>query len=193
MILGAAGALLAFAQVRRVERAVAPDVGAIAMGLLRMPIRERPAELLKRTAPGSFAHTLAIEIVGSAGEAGIVTAVNEALDTLEWELTEWKKWPAAAARIVAWATVLDASVAFIEHPRADVALVAILAIGGASTVACISAMRRAEASAAERRKAADRLVTALLGRPAPENAAAARPPGARAPGRLQKKLRAPRA
>lgn len=156
---------LAWGHVLRVERAASGELRSIAAAIRKAPTEERVRELAKRAPRGGFEQDLAGALLSAEreGEGARVAAVNEALSDVERALTERQKWPAAAARIAAWGTMLVGVASFLEGARA--AIVAIAGIGGASAIACLGASRRAERAARERREAVDALITALLGRP----------------------------
>jgi Flp pilus assembly protein TadB len=130
-----------------------------------MPAGDRVEELARRARAGSFEHRLAGDLMEAADEGARVAAVNDALADIEQALAEGERWPASAARIAAWGTMLIGVVAFLA--QVGTSILAIAGIGGASTIASLGAMRWASQAARDRREAIDALVIALLGRPAP--------------------------
>jgi hypothetical protein len=164
LVIGAACVALAWGHVVRVEGAASGELRSIAAAIRKAPAEDRVRELAKRAPRGGFEEQLAGALLSAEGEGerARVAAVNEALSEVERALSERQKWPAAAARIAAWGSMLVGVASFLEGARAPI--VAIAGIGGASVIACLGASRRAERAARDRREAVDALITALLGR-----------------------------
>lgn len=173
LLVAAACFALAWSHVRRVEGAVSSDLRAVAAAVRRAPEGQRVLELSRSAPAWSFEASLATQLSCARTEEARVAAINEALAEVDISLTERARWPSSAVKIVLWGTMLISISAFLSRSVASSApgtttsapILAIVVIGGASAIACLSAGRRADRAARDRREAADALVTALVGRP----------------------------
>ena len=163
VIVGGGSAVLAWSQVRRTASLVKGDPSALARALLRVPAADRVGELLRRTEPGTWAHDLAEEVLGTPDDAGKVAAVNHALAEMERSLTEGADWPRSAVRISLLGALLVAFAAFLADSSQVRWSPVILAIGGVAALSCVEAGKSARRSEAKQRRAVDELVAAVFG------------------------------
>lgn len=161
-VVSALSALLAWAQVRRVSTITSLDAASVARSLRRLPDDQRAPELARRSAAGSWEHSLATELVDAPGNGARIAAVNDAVAQIQLRLEERAGWPSAALRIAALSALLLAVIAIVVH-RAD-AVLPVLAIGGAGVVVALDAKRRAQRGAKAQREAIDALVAAVAGK-----------------------------
>jgi hypothetical protein len=162
ILLNLACAALAWAQVRRVERATSGQTGALAASLKRAPIDDRAGELARRASPDSWERRLASQWPAAGDPSSRVALVNEALADVEHALDAGRAWPAAAVRIASFGTVLLAAAALLSSaPRWALAIVA---TGGVGAIFAGLAGKRAESAARAKRAAVDELIEALVGR-----------------------------
>ena len=167
LISGAGAAALGWSQARRAAGPVSgEELAALARALHRLPEADRVAELHRRTPPGSWEHDLAAEVLAADGEAAKLAAVNLALAEAEHEIGEGAGWPRTALRIALLGAALLAILALaaylLDRGSTEWPL-SILAVGGASALACSEAGRSAKRNAAVRRRAIDELVQAVFG------------------------------
>jgi Flp pilus assembly protein TadB len=134
----------------------------VARSLLRLPDDQRAPELARRSAAGSWEHSLATELVAAAGDQARIAAVNDAVAQLELRLEERAGWPSAALRIAALSALLLAVIAYLIH-RPD-AVLPVLAVGGVGALVSLDAKKRAQRGAKAQREAIDALVAAVAGK-----------------------------
>lgn len=169
LVIAAACAALAWAQLRRVLRSASPDIRALATTLKRLPPHARVEELARRAEAGSFEHRLAQNLLEEAraddkshAEKARIAAVNDALADIDHTLSAGAAWPGVAVRVCARSSLLLAVIAFVVERSAS-SILPLLLIGGAGSFACIALGRRSQREARERRAAIDALVSVLLG------------------------------
>lgn len=170
--------VLAGRRAQRIDRVSVPSLRDIVRELRKLPVEERPAELLRRAGEGTWERRLAQDVLDAPAGAARVAAANEVLFDLEHEIDVGKVWPAVAVRLAVAGTGLLGLGAYLLHGGA-LALAGALLIGFAGAGFSYFAGERGRERASARREAFDALVSALL----PEEAAASRAQRARRRGR----------
>jgi hypothetical protein len=176
IVLGVAASALAWSHARRVERALGPDLEALALSLKRTPAPDRLRTLLQRAEPGSFEHTLATEALAEDNADARIAATNALLSEIDHELARGARWPATGLRIALFGAALSAFLAFIAEPTALRVPLAATAVGGVAMLACAQAGRSAESARARQRRAVDALIAAAFSLPPDGSGALAEPP-----------------
>jgi microcompartment protein CcmK/EutM len=162
LAIAAACVALAGAHLRRVLRAASPDVRTLALVVKRFPREERLAELARRARPDTWEHRLAQSLLETSSKQARVAAANEALADIEITLSAGSTWAGTAMRLCARSMLCLAIVAALVERSAG-SVFAVLAVGGAGTLACLAIGYRARSEVRERREAIDALVSAVLG------------------------------
>jgi len=162
-------AVLSGRRARRIDQMSVPSLRDLVRDLRKLPVAERPAELLRRATDATWEHRLASEVLDAAAGPACVAAANEVLLDLDHEIDLGKSWSTAAVRIAIAGTGLLGLAAFLVHGGA-IALAGALLIGFAGAVASYWAGERGKDRAVARREAFDALVAAIL----PEEASASR-------------------
>jgi hypothetical protein len=164
---------LAYGHVRAVCAVTHGDTPALAKALGRLPAQDRVPALLERTAPGSWEHALAAEVLAAPDADARVGAVNLALADAEHALGRTAQWPRAAWRLCA-VTGLILAVPAYRADRADLRWpIAILVTGGVAMLGCAELGRSGARHAERQRRAIDALVAAALAIPEGRGASAA--------------------
>ena len=159
--LSAGGVAAAAVQLRRVARAGAPELRALAADVRRLPRDERAAALQRSARPGGVAARLAAEVPwGSDAE---VAAANDLLGELDAEVRAGEAWPRTATRALLLGALLVGALGLSLRLRA-VALAPALGVGLLGSLACYLLGRRAARHAESLRRALDDVV-GLLAQP----------------------------
>lgn len=161
-------------RARRIDEMSVPSLRDLVRELRKLPVEERPSELLRRATEGTWEHRLATEVTEAAVGQARVAAANDVLFDLDHEIDVGKTWSTAGVRIAIAGTGLLGLGAYLVK-GGPVALAGALLIGFAGAIASFWAGERGKERASARREAFDALVSALL----PEEAAAARTQRAR--------------
>lgn len=162
VVVGAGCAALGWAHARAVARVTSTDMGALVIALKRLPQDERLPALSRRAKPGSFEHRVASEALAETDDRAKIAAVNDLLAEVEHALEARAGWPSAGIRIALFSAMLLGVIAYVAVHELRWALT-IVAIGGASALACVEANRAAQRGAASQRRAIDDLVLAAMG------------------------------
>ena len=160
-LVGAGSAALAWAQARRAAKPPASDRVKLANRIKALPREQRLQALAAESAPGTWEHELAREVLAAPGPRQ-PAAVNLALSEIDHVLTEGDGWPGAGVRIALLSGALLGFVAYLAGAPVGSA-VGDLAIGGVSALLCFEAGRTAKRSVQGQRAAVDRLVNAVFG------------------------------
>ncbi len=166
--------LLASRRARRIDEMSVPSLRDLVRELRKLPVEERPADLLRQAADGTWEHRLAREVGDAPAGPARVAAANDVLFDLDHEIDVGKTWATAGVRIAVAGTGVIGLAAYLLH-GGPIALAGALLIGFVGGVASFTAGERGKERAASRREAFDALVSAML----PEEAAAARTQRAR--------------
>lgn len=166
--------LLAGRRGRRIDEMSVPSLRDLVRELRKLPVEDRPGELLRIAAAGTWEHRLASEILDAPPGAARVAAANDVLFELDHEIDVGKSWATAGVRIAVAGTGVIGLAAYLLH-GGPIGLAGALLIGFVGAVISFTAGERGKERAASRREAFDALVSALL----PEDAAAARSQRAR--------------
>jgi len=182
LLLAVACVALAWSHVRGVLAVTRADAAALAIALKRVSAGKRLAALLERTAPGSWEHDLAQDVLAAPDEDARVRAANVALADLDHDLLRAAGWPRAALRIGLLGHALLALAAYLADRTRAPQIAAILVVGALTALACVEARRSGERAAVRQRRAVDALLGAVFseGSPGPRPA-----PGARVGGEQQ--------
>jgi hypothetical protein len=161
-LLALACAALAWTHPRRVLAATGADAAALGQALRRLPVADRLRGLLERTAPGSWEHELAADALAAPDGHARVLAANVALADMEHALRRSAGWPRAGLRIGLLGHALLALSVYLADPVQPRWAAAILAVGGATALACVEARRSGEREAVRQRRAIDALLGVAL-------------------------------
>lgn len=173
-VLAIGCSILAGRRARRIDEMSVPALRELVRELRKLPVEERPGELLRAAAAGTWEHRLAAEIMEVSPGAARVAAANEVLFELDHEIDVGKSWATAGVRIAVAGTGVIGLAAYLLR-GGPIALAGALLIGFIGAVVSFAAGERGKERAASRREAFDALVSAML----PEDAAAARSQRAR--------------
>lgn len=154
------------------------DAQALALALKRLPAGERLRALEERSAPGSFEHDLAADVLAAADDEAKIAAVNLALGEIEHALERRASWPPTALRIALLSAGLLAFFAYLADPAQLRWPIAVVGAGAFSALTCAHATRSGARDCERQRRAIDALVAAALAFP-PEVARPAPSAGAR--------------
>lgn len=154
---------LAWSHARRVARATSGEARALATALKRVPEEARAGELERRAAPGSFEHSIAIELRDAPNDAAKIAAVNDALLDVDHALREGASWARAGIRIALAGDFLLALWDWLATETYRTPLI-LVALGVASALLCVEAGRSATRHTAAQRADIDALITVVIGR-----------------------------
>lgn len=172
--LSVACAVLAGRRAQRIERMSVPLLRELVRELRKLPVDERPAELMRRAGEETWERRLAQEVLDVPAGAARVAAANDVLFDLDHEIDVGKTWATSAVRIALAGTCLLGLGAYLLH-GGPIALAGALIVGFAGAGVSFFMGERGKERASTRREAFDALVMALL----PEEAAASRSARAR--------------
>lgn len=169
VVLDVACVVLASRRAQQIEKMSVPSLRDLVRELRKLAVEERPAELLRRAAEGTWEHRLAQEISDAPAGPARIAAANDLLSDVEHEIDVGKTWATAATRIALAGTCLLGVGAYLLGGGA-IGLAGSLLVGFGGAGFCFFSGERGREHAAGRREAFDALVSALL----PEEAAASR-------------------
>jgi hypothetical protein len=154
------------------------DANDLALALKRLPAGQRLQALQAQSAPGSFEHDLAAEVLAAPDEEAKVASINLALGEIDHALDRRASWPPTALRIALLGAGLLAFFAYLADPAQLRWPIAVVGAGAFSALTCAHASRSGARDAERQRRAVDALVAAALAFP-PEAARPAPPGGAK--------------
>lgn len=169
LALAVACVILSGRRAQRIDRVSVPSLRDLVRDLRKLPVEDRPAELLRRAAEETWERRLAQEVLDAPAGPARVAAANDVLFDLDHEIDVGKTWSTAAVRIALGGTCLLGLGAYLLSGGA-IALAGALIVGFAGAGASFFAGERGKERASARREAFDSLVSALL----PEEASASR-------------------
>jgi len=170
LLLGLGCALLAWSHVRRVGEATSSDIVALTLALKKLPDAERLPALARRAPPASWEQRLAADLLEAPTAAAKIAAVNDALADIDHTFRAGAAWPSGAIRIALFGGMLLGVTAWLAAQHLTGAL-GIVAASALSAAVSFEAKRSAERRVVAQRRAIDDLVTALVGRLAPDASA----------------------